>query len=335
VYLLLEMRVKPEQIAQNLKQWKLYQPAYPLSRKKNPRYILAFFGFHRAQEDSHPEAERKSRRAGWYNTIVTPPVIVSASRRTDLPAFHAEWFSACLSQGTAEYRNPYSGKPAAVSLSRDRVAAFVFWTRDPRPFLPVLSRIEREGYRSVFHFTVTGLPREIEPFVPPFAETVTAFRRLTDSLGPRRVLWRFDPLLPGEDAESMVARFDRVSEALAGLSTRCTVSIAHPYRKSLRATRHLPEIWEASAELRSAAERIAALGRERGFEMLSCCTPLFAGWGIPPGACVDGGYLRDLFPGADIPLSPSPVRPGCFCSSSRDIGSYQTCRHGCLYCYAA
>lgn len=273
--------------------------------------------------------------AGWYNTFVTPPVIVSASRRTDLPAFHAEWFASCLSRGIAEYRNPYSGKPAAVSLSRDRVAAFIFWTRDPRPFLPVLSRIEREGYRSVFHFTVTGLPREIEPFVPPFAETVPAFRRLSDLLGPRRVLWRFDPLLPGEDAEGMVARFDRVSKALAGLSTRCTVSIAHPYRKSLRATRHLPGIWEASAELGSAAERIAALGRERGFAMLSCCTPLFAKRGIPPGACVDGGYLRDLFPGTDIPLSPSPVRPGCLCHSSRDIGSYHTCRHGCLYCYAA
>lgn len=272
---------------------------------------------------------------GWYNTIVIPPVIVSASRRTDVPAFHSEWFSACLSRGIAEYRNPYSGKPAAVSLSRDRVAAFVFWTRDPRPFLPVLSRIEREGYRSVFHFTITGLPREIEPFVPPFAETVTAFRRLADTLGPRRVLWRFDPLLPGEGAEALVARFDRVSEALAGLSPRCTVSIAHPYRKSLRATRHLPGIWEASGELRSAVERIAALGRGRGFEMLSCCTPLFTGWGIPPGACVDSGYLKDLYPGADIPSSPSPVRPGCLCRSSRDIGSYHTCRHGCLYCYAA
>jgi Domain of unknown function (DUF1848) len=275
------------------------------------------------------------RRAGWYNTFVAPPVIVSASRRTDLPAFHAEWFSACLSRGTAEYRNPYSGRPATVSLSRDRVAAFVFWTRDPRPFLPVLSRIEREGYRSVFHFTVTGFPREIEPFVPPFAETVTAFRRLADSLGPRRVLWRFDPLLPGEDPDGLVARFERVSEALDGLSTRCTMSIAHPYRKSLRATRHLPGIWEASGGLRSSVERIAALGRERGFEMLSCCTPLFAGWGIPPGACVDAGYLMDLFPDAGIPPPPSPVRPGCLCRSSRDIGTYRTCRHGCLYCYAA
>ncbi len=266
---------------------------------------------------------------------MTPPIIVSASRRTDVPAFHADWFEECLSRGVAEYRNPYSGKPAAVSLDRDRVAAFVFWTRDPRPFFPVLSRIEREGYRSVFHFTVTGFPRDIEPSVPPLAETVAAFRRLSDTVGPRRVLWRFDPLLPGEDAETLVARFDRVSEALAGLSTRCTVSLAHPYRKSLRATRHLPGIWEESPSLRPAVERIVALGRARGFTLLSCCSPLLDAWGIPSGACVDGEYLRRLSPGADIPASPSPVRPGCLCHSSRDIGSYHTCRHGCLYCYAA
>jgi DNA repair photolyase len=182
---------------------------------------------------------------------------------------------------------------------------------------------------------VTGLSRKIEPDVPPFAETVAAFRRLSEMVGRRRVLWRFDPVLPGENAQSLVARFDRVSEALAGLSTRCTVSLAHPYRKSLRATRHIPGIWEESPSLRPAVERIAALGRERGFDMVSCCTPTLAKWGIPPGACVEGDYLRSLYPGADIPATPSPVRPGCLCHASRDIGSYHTCRHGCLYCYAA
>jgi len=266
---------------------------------------------------------------------VTQPVIVSASRRTDVPAFHADWFSACLSRGTAEVRNPYSGRPAAVSLARERVAAFVFWTRDPRPFFPVLSRIEREGFRSVFHVTVTGLPPEIEPSVPPFAEAVSAFRRLSGAVGPRRVLWRFDPILPGESASALVARFDRVSAALSGLSSRCTVSLAHPYRKSVRATRHLPGIWEPSDSLRAGVETIAAIGRARGFTMRSCCAPRLAGWGIPPGACVDGSYLQRLYLGAEIPASPSPVRQGCLCHASRDIGSYRTCRHGCLYCYAA
>ena len=266
---------------------------------------------------------------------MTPPVLISASRRTDIPAFHAEWFSSSLARGRADYRNPYSGKPASVSLARDRVAAFVFWTRNPRPFLPVLSRLERRGYPSVFHVTVTGLSREIEPSVPPLKEAVSAFRELSGTIGPRRALWRFDPILPGEDAEGLVARFDRISAALAGLSSRCTVSLAHPYRKSVRATRGLAGIWEPSASLETAVGRIAAMGRSRGFAMRSCCSPLLTDRGIPAGACVDGRYLGALYPDAGIPSVPSPSRPGCLCHASRDIGSYRTCRHGCLYCYAA
>jgi hypothetical protein len=262
-------------------------------------------------------------------------VIISASRRTDIPAFHAEWLSSCLSAGGAEVRNPYSGKPAAVSLQREDVAAFVFWTRDPRPFFPVLDRLEREGYPSVFQFTLTGFPGELEPFVPPLAEAVSAFRRLSERIGPDRVLWRFDPLLPGEPVEALASRFERVSAALFGLTRRCTLSIAHPYRKSLRATRGCREIWEPTDRFRDAVNLAAAVGRSRGFDIRSCCTPLLVERGIPPAACVDGDELRKLWPGAGIPASPSPVRPGCLCSASRDIGSYRTCRHGCVYCYAA
>jgi DNA repair photolyase len=211
----------------------------------------------------------------------------------------------------------------------------VFWTRNPVPFLSALDRLEREGYRSIFQFTLTGFPRELEPSVPPFEEAVSAFRRLSERIGPSRVLWRFDPLLPGEPEEALAARFDRVSAALSGLTSRCTLSIAHPYRKSLRATRACREIWEPSERFRETVLLAAATGGARGFDVRSCCTPLLGEWGIRPAACVDGAYLRTLWPGADIPTIPSPSRAGCLCSASRDIGSYRTCRHGCVYCYAA
>jgi hypothetical protein len=95
------------------------------------------------------------------------------------------------------------------------VAAFVFWTRNPSPFFPALGRLEREGFRSLFQFTLTGFPPELEPSVPAFEKAVSAFRRLSDAIGPGRVLWRFDPLFPGEPPEALVARFDRVSSALS------------------------------------------------------------------------------------------------------------------------
>ncbi len=263
------------------------------------------------------------------------PVVVSVSRRSDIPAFFPDRFGECLDRGFAEFPLPYSGTPARVALSRDRVAAFVFWTRNPVPFLPVLRRLEREGYPFVFQFTITGHPRSLEPGAPAERDAVRAFRELSRRIGPDRVLWRFDPILPGEDPEGLVRRFDRLSAALEGSSFRCTASLAHPYRKSLRATRSLPGLFTARGGLRESVERIAERGARRGFGMLSCCSPLLASWGIPAGACVDGELLRRLFPGSPVPAEPSPTRPGCRCSASRDIGRYRTCRHGCLYCYAA
>ncbi len=263
------------------------------------------------------------------------PLVISASRRTDIPAFFSDWFSACLSRGAAEYRNPYSGRPASVSLAPDDVAAFVFWTRNPLPFLPVVARLERAGYRSIFHVTVTGHPRALEPSAPALDEAIAAFRALSETAGPRRVLWRFDPILPGEEPASAVARFEKVSAALEGLSARCTVSIAHPYRKSLRAMRSVAHLWRPSEDLRDAVDRIAAIGRARGFRTVSCCSPTLRDWGLPGAACVDAELLSALDPAAPVPAAPSPVREGCLCAASRDIGTYRTCRHGCLYCYAA
>ncbi len=263
------------------------------------------------------------------------PQLISASRRTDIPAFLPDWFTECLSRGAAAYRNPYSGRAASVSLAADDVAAFVFWTRNPLPFLPVVARLELAGCRSIFHVTVTGYPRALEPAAPTLEEAAAAVRRLSGTVGPARVLWRFDPILPGEEPSAIVARFDKVSAALEGLAGRCTLSIAHPYRKSLRAMRDAPQLWRPARGLRGAVERIAAIGRARGFRMVSCCSPALRDWGIPAAACVDMELLSALYPALPVSAAPSPVREGCLCAASRDIGTYRTCRHGCLYCYAA
>jgi hypothetical protein len=232
------------------------------------------------------------------------------------------------------FRAPYSGKTAAVSLARRDVAAFVFWTRNPIPFLPVLSRLEDAGYPSIFHFTLTGMPVEMEPSVPDTGESLRAFRTLSRLLGPERVLWRFDPILPGDSPRALMERFDALSASLSGLTRRCTVSLAHPYRKSVRATRDTPGIWEPAERLREGIRRIRRMGEDRGVTVVSCCSPEVVEWGVPPAACVDGNLLRRLFPGEAMPQGDRPTRPGCLCSPSRDIGEYRTCRHGCRYCYA-
>jgi len=266
---------------------------------------------------------------------VPPPVVISASRRTDIPAFFADWFAESLARGRAEYRHPWSGRRVEVSLRPGDTAAFVFWTRDPRPFMGVLERLERAGRPSLVHVTVTGLGPRLEPAAPDPRSAAAAVRALSGLIGPERVVWRFDPILPGEDPAALAGRFEALARTLAGHAGRCVASLAQPYRKSVRATRGLDRVWGDPDALRPAVERIAALGRALGFDMRSCCSPRLAAWGLPPAACVDGALLARLFPGAGIPERKAPSRPGCLCSASVDIGTYRTCRHGCLYCYAA
>ncbi len=113
------------------------------------------------------------------------------------------------------------------------------------------------------------------------------------------------------------------------------MSLAHPYRKSVRAMRDCAHLFRPSPGLREAVARVAAIGRARGFRVMSCCSPALRDWGIPAAACVDAELLATLYPGLPAAAASSPVRDGCLCAASRDIGTYRTCRHGCLYCYAA
>ena len=124
------------------------------------------------------------------------PRIVSVSRRTDIPAFYADWFMNRVRAGFACVRNPFNAKQVkTVSLAPSQVACLVFWTRDPRPLLPHLDELDGRGLRYYFHVTLTGLPRHWEPASPPSAGIVAALHALARRIGPARSLWRFDPLL--------------------------------------------------------------------------------------------------------------------------------------------
>ncbi|MFN3467495.1 MAG: DUF1848 family protein, partial [Candidatus Brocadiales bacterium] len=147
--------------------------------------------------------------------------IISASRRTDIPAFYSEWFMNRVREGRARYANPFSGQVYEVSLRPEDVHSIVFWSKNPQPLEPHLPQLEAMGYDFIFHFTITGLPRAFEGGtnahraqvadrlgyralsyrtwalspVPPWQETVKCFKRFSDRYGPKRVLWRFDPIV--------------------------------------------------------------------------------------------------------------------------------------------
>lgn len=270
-------------------------------------------------------------------------MIVSVSRRTDIPAFYGEWFLARLAAGFCFVRNPFDPRQVSrVSLERDDVDALVLWTRDPRPFADGFDALDRRGFPYVVLLTLTGYGRPLEPHAPAEAEAVVAARSLAERIGPDRLVWRYDPVVlgPGLDHERHATRFAALASRLEGSSREVKVSFLDLYRKTRRrlgglghGERYLvdPALGPAAGELLA---RMSASAAGCGMRLTTCAEAQdWSAWGAPPGACVDGELLQRLF-GLRVGGRDRGQRPHCRCAPSRDIGAPDTCLHGCVYCYA-
>ncbi len=263
--------------------------------------------------------------------------VISASRRTDIPAFYSEWFTRRLRAGSVHVRQPYSGRYTEVSLQREDVAAIVFWSKNYAPLLPRLERVEETTKNLFFHFTITG-NRDLEPDVPGPEDTIRDYRYLCRRYSPEQVIWRFDPVcvtdkIPFEVHEE---RFRLCAEQLHGAAQRCIISFVHPYKKVLasmakQANQRLADL--SSVRKREYALRLAARAQHFGIRLHACCNDFLVDEYVGKAACIDGSYLAGLFQ-AECDARPASIRTECACTRSIDIGAYDTCAHGCLYCYA-
>jgi DNA repair photolyase len=264
--------------------------------------------------------------------------IISASRRTDVPALYTPWLLGRLAAGYASYPNPFNGRPVTVSLRPEDVHTIVFWSRNFAPLLPHLDGLAERGYRFFFHYTITGAPRALEPYGPPREAAVATLRELAARTSPRHVQWRFDPILLTDqlDAAHYVEQFRQLAAALAGATERCTFSFATLYAKVVRRLRRHGVGFRDPAleEKRELAEMLASIGREYGISLYACCQEALLSPAVHRAHCVDGDLLAALSPDRPLDAPPRPTRPECGCVASHDIGVYDTCIHGCLYCYA-
>jgi Domain of unknown function (DUF1848) len=268
-------------------------------------------------------------------------VIVSASYRTDIPAFYGEWFCNRLRAGFARVVNPYGGPPSCVPLRRPEVDGFVFWTRNAGPFLPALAEVARAGFAFVVQFTITGYPRALDAATIETGRAIEQVRRVVAEHGPGTVVWRYDPVVFSSLTESgrHVATFTRLADALAGTVDEVVVSIAQVYRKTARnldaAARLHGFSWRdpAGEEKRVLLARLAAVASDRRIRLALCDQPHLRTAGVEEARCIDAERLSRV---ASRPIESArkPHRPTCGCWASRDIGAYDSCPHGCVYCYA-
>ena len=272
-------------------------------------------------------------------------MIVSASFRTDIPAFYAPWFMRRFDEGFARVANPYGGPPSTVPL-RSGVDGFVFWTRNAQPFLPALSMVRAAEIPFVVTFTVTGYPRVLEPSVISSEQAVGQIKEIAGRFGPSAVVWRYDPILfssltpPDFHRES----FSRLADALAGTVDECQTSVATLYRKSQRnlalaARGSGLEWWDpVDDDKRALIGELDRLAIERGMRLSVCSQAAYVVEGTAPASCVDARRLERVAGNWGLPRAIKAKvkgnRPDCACHESRDIGAYDTCPHGCAYCYA-
>ena len=270
-------------------------------------------------------------------------MIISASRRTDIPAFYAEWMLHRLRAGYCTVANPFNrNQVSRISLRPEDVDVIVFWTRNPRPLMRYIPELDSQGYRYYFQFTILGYPREIDPRSPSAEVAVQTFRELSEQLGPTRVIWRYDPIVftaltpPTFHHEN----FQHLAESLRGYAHRSVISIVDMYRKTESRMRNL-EGTPAAAQPCDAAEfqrlmcKLAELARVNGMDIVSCAEEIdLRPFGIRPGKCVDDRVIAEAF-GVKVLKRKDPTqRKTCGCVVSRDIGMYESCLCGCQYCYA-
>ena len=267
-------------------------------------------------------------------------MIVSASYRTDIPAFYGEWFMRRVQAGLCTVRNPY-GRPYTVRLDREAVSGFVFWTRNAGPFLPALRRLASAGYPFVVHYTVNDYPRVLEASVIDRVRAAEQAHAIAREFGPRVVVWRYDPIIVTDATpfSSHADRFARLGETLTGAVDEVVVSFASFYRKTRRnlgvAGKSAGLAWDdpPAERKRELIARLAGIAGEFGMKAKVCAQPELAAGEAGEARCIDAARLGDVA-GVPIAARVKGNRPGCACHESRDIGAYDTCPHGCIYCYA-
>jgi hypothetical protein len=274
-------------------------------------------------------------------------MIISASYKTDIPAFYGEWFMNRLRAGSCKMVNPYGGQIYTISLRRENVDGIVFWTKNVGPLLKHLPEVREDGYPFIVQHTITGYPRELEYRVINSSHTVAHMHHLANKYGPDVAVWRYDPIVFSSltPIDWHRHKFAALAQALEGTTDEVIISFAQIYKKTKRnmtqAAQEFGFDWHeheiiCQEQGRDLTVEFAQVAASHGMQLKICSQKAFLVPEVTAEArCVDAQRLEKVAGQAfehAIPLKGNRLECGCF--ASRDIGEYDTCPHGCVYCYA-
>jgi hypothetical protein len=269
-------------------------------------------------------------------------VIISASYKTDIPTFYGTWFMNRLRAGYCKVVNPWNrNQVIRVSLERHDVDGIVFWTKNIGPFLPHLQEVSERGFPFMVQYTINGYHRTLEQAVVDSRRSVEHVRWLAREYGPRVCVWRYDTIVISSltPVDFHLQNFERLCKELEGATDEVVISFVHLYKKTLRnmekAAKALGFEWEdppVDVKRRLAAQ-LVEIAHAHGMQLSICAQRDYLVPGAADAHCIDATRLEDI---GCRPIR-ADLRGGrkeCGCFASRDIGEYDTCPHGCVYCYA-
>ncbi|CCZ08311.1 DUF1848 domain-containing protein [Culturomica massiliensis] len=264
-------------------------------------------------------------------------MIISASRRTDIPAFYSPWFFNRIKEGYVLVPNPFDvHRISRINLSPVVVDCIVFWTKNPAPMLDNLELLK--DYKFYFQFTLNPYGSELENNLPRFHKRIEIFKRLADKIGRERVIWRYDPILTNGiyTVQFHREKFAETAELLKEHTEKCMLGFIDHYRhiRSAIGKFNIRPLW--SEEIRQMAVSFRETIDAYPAITLETCTSKvdLSAFGISAGLCVDNRLVEKITGYPIIARKDKNQRNICACVESIDIGTYETCLNGCIYCYA-
>lgn len=264
-------------------------------------------------------------------------MILSVSRRTDIPNYYSEWFFNRIKEGFLYVRNPMNVRQVSkIVLSPDVIDCIVFWSKNPEPMLEHLD--ELKGYDYYFQFTLTGYGQDIEPNVPHKKEKMIAvFQSLSEIVGKNSVVWRYDPILFNEryTKEYHIEAFRQIAAGLNGYTNKCVISFVDLYAKNRKNMNRLHNQELESEEIKSFAKSLSKIAHSNGMDIATCAEKIdLTDCGIVHNSCIDKALIEEIIGCRLEGKKDKNQRGECGCIESIEVGCYNTCRNGCKYCYA-
>ncbi|HIW81243.1 MAG TPA: DUF1848 domain-containing protein [Candidatus Acetatifactor stercoripullorum] len=264
-------------------------------------------------------------------------MILSVSRRTDIPNYYSQWFYNRIKEGFVYVRNPMNTyQVSRIEITPDVVDCIVFWTKNPEPMMERLE--ELSAYHYYFQFTLTGYGRDMEPGIPHKREKmIPVFQALSDRIGKEKVIWRYDPIIFSQRYTPAyhLKAFEQIAMALKGFTEKCVISFVDEYAKNRKNMELLGAYEMDRYQLSEFAKKISRIAKRNGMDTGSCAESIdLAECGIKHNCCIDKELIEKTIGGRIKAGKDRNQRAECGCMESVEIGAYHTCKNGCKYCYA-